>query len=41
MIGVFTILHYFIKLGRESAELDPLLDPHFNPNIRVAYQDEE
>uniref|UniRef100_T1KNX0 Uncharacterized protein n=1 Tax=Tetranychus urticae TaxID=32264 RepID=T1KNX0_TETUR len=30
---VFTLAHYFLKLGRENA--DPLLDPHFNPNIRV------
>lgn len=37
---VFTLAHYFLKLGRENADHDPLLDPHFNPNIRVA-QDEE
>ena len=41
MIAVFTFFHYFIKFGKESADLDPLLDPHFNPNIRVAYQDDD
>lgn len=34
IIGLCTVVHYFLKLGRESAEHDPMLDPKFNPNIR-------
>ncbi|CAG2172329.1 unnamed protein product, partial [Oppiella nova] len=33
-IGICTLIHYFLKFGRESADSDPLLDPRFNPNIR-------
>ncbi|XP_054153163.1 zinc finger protein-like 1 [Oppia nitens] len=31
---ICTLVHYFLKFGRESADNDPLLDPRFNPNIR-------
>lgn len=33
-LGLCTLVHYFLKFGRESAEHDPMLDPRFNPNIR-------
>lgn len=35
IIGFFTVLHYFFKYGRESADRDLSLDPAFNPHIRV------
>ncbi|RWS17786.1 zinc finger protein-like 1 [Dinothrombium tinctorium] len=34
-IALCTIIHYFLKMGRLTADNDPLLDPNFNPNIRV------
>ncbi|XP_053205212.1 zinc finger protein-like 1 [Panonychus citri] len=37
---VFTLVHYFLKLGRQNADHDPLLDPHFNPNIHVGQDDD-
>jgi hypothetical protein len=33
-LALCTLVHYFLKFGRESAEHDPMLDPRFNPNIR-------
>ncbi|CAG2107170.1 unnamed protein product [Medioppia subpectinata] len=38
-IGLCTLVHYFLKFGRESADSDPLLDPRFNPNIRNEHMD--
>ncbi|GBN12530.1 Zinc finger protein-like 1 [Araneus ventricosus] len=35
LIGLCTLCILFLKLGRASADSDPLLDPRFNPNIRV------
>lgn len=35
LIGLCTLCIIFLKLGRASADSDPLLDPRFNPNIRV------
>jgi len=35
LIGFFTVLHYFMKYGRENADNDLSLDPAFNPHIRV------
>lgn len=35
LIGLCTLSVIFLKLGRASADSDPLLDPHLNPNIRV------
>lgn len=32
---IFTLIHYFLKYGREAANRDLSLDPAFNPNIRV------
>ncbi|XP_013787335.1 zinc finger protein-like 1 [Limulus polyphemus] len=34
-IGLCTIVLLSLRWGRASAEYDPMLDPHFNPNIRV------
>jgi hypothetical protein len=36
IIGFFTILHYFLKYGRQSADSDLSLDPAFNPHIRIS-----
>lgn len=35
LIGLCTLCIIFLKLGRASADSDPLLDPLLNPNIRV------
>ena len=35
VIGFITFVVIMSKLGRDSAENDPLLDPMGNPNIRV------
>lgn len=35
LIGLCTLCIIFLKLGRASADSDPLLDLHLNPNIRV------
>ena len=35
---LLTLIHFFLKYGRESAEHDLSLDPAFNPNIRVQDQ---
>jgi len=32
---IFTLIHYFLKYGREAANRDLSLDPAFNPNIRI------
>ncbi|GFS95541.1 hypothetical protein TNCV_3922871 [Trichonephila clavipes] len=34
-IALCTLCILFLKMGRASADSDPLLDPRFNPNIRV------
>ncbi|RWS24878.1 zinc finger protein-like 1 [Leptotrombidium deliense] len=34
-IGICTLVHYFLKMGRLNADNDPMLDPDFNPHIRV------
>ena len=36
LIGFFTLLVIFSKLGRRATDDDPFLDPMANPNIRVA-----
>ena len=36
LIGFFTLLVIFSRLGRRAADDDPFLDPMANPNIRVA-----
>ncbi|XP_074604730.1 zinc finger protein-like 1 homolog [Brevipalpus obovatus] len=39
IIALFTVsmlLHYFLRMGRDSAEHDPLLDPRSNPHIKVS-----
>lgn len=36
IVVLFTVIHYFLKLGRESADRDISLDPAYNPNIRVS-----
>ena len=35
---IMTVIHFFLKYGRESASHDLSLDPAFNPNIRVQDQ---
>lgn len=35
LLGLCTLSIIFLRLGRASADSDPLLDPHLNPNIRV------
>ncbi|XP_054713970.1 zinc finger protein-like 1 homolog [Uloborus diversus] len=35
LIGLITLCIFLLKYGRASADSDPLLDPRFNPNIRV------
>lgn len=36
IVVLFTVIHYFLKFGRRSAESDLSLDPAYNPNIRVS-----
>ncbi|XP_042895251.1 zinc finger protein-like 1 homolog [Parasteatoda tepidariorum] len=35
LIALCTLCILFLKWGRANADSDPLLDPHYNPNIRV------
>lgn len=32
---LFTMIHFFLKYGRDSADADNSLNPAFNPNIRI------
>ncbi|XP_023240437.1 zinc finger protein-like 1 isoform X2 [Centruroides sculpturatus] len=34
-VGLCTLILIFVRLGRASADTDPLLDPLLNPNIRI------
>lgn len=34
-VGLCTLVLIFVRLGRASADTDPLLDPLLNPNIRI------
>lgn len=40
LIAFITVVHYFFKFGRSSADHDLSLDPAFNPHIRVEHGDE-
>lgn len=35
VLGLFTVIYFLLHWGRAAAESDPLLDPKFNPEIRV------
>lgn len=35
VLGLFTVVYFLLHWGRAAAESDPLLDPKFNPEIRV------
>lgn len=35
LIAMFTLVYFMLQWGRASADSDPLLDPHYNPDIRV------
>lgn len=39
VIGFFTMVMIFMRLGRASADDDPFLDPLANPNIRIKNND--
>jgi cobalamin biosynthesis Mg chelatase CobN len=34
LVVLFTLVHFFLKFGRQSADADISLNPDFNPNIR-------
>lgn len=34
-LALLTTIVLFLRIGRSSAERDPMLDPRFNPQIRV------
>uniref|UniRef100_A0A2R5LLV3 Zinc finger protein-like 1 homolog n=1 Tax=Ornithodoros turicata TaxID=34597 RepID=A0A2R5LLV3_9ACAR len=36
MVALFTLIYFMLQWGRASADSDPLLDPHYNPDIHVA-----
>lgn len=35
LLGFFTLVLVFVRLGRAHANSDPLLDPHLNPNLHI------